>query len=498
MDQVKLPEIVWAFNGFATEIAKVDGVAIGHVALRGRPDYDDAYEVVLYNSEGEKNSWSGKPEPAATAYVGPEQDKARFLKMVEEALERGTPSDILTIMKGNRQHNRSFPERVRFNWGFHDGTGEAERAAVRGMEDHQDRAYANGYVRGVLAWKNLGYRPETSDEAWSTYQNHPIAGPATVKLPEASVDLDAAAQRIGDAMYALIPDGEVDVVVADDRQSVEIVRLIAGIEGCGDGTRAMKAAIELADTLGVRLTLTPDGSYYDDEKAAEARLQGFYARFGFVADARGAMARDCQRKLPETKPLRINVRQVSKELDDPEDQSVTGIYAVTFRVDDRQLSDAKRASIALDIFHAHQGIGCLDDFEIEVIDGGNNVIDQDPDHMDYSGSDDGDVEKISAEPVAGNELKLPTNDEGKLPLISVRKTVIQFTVLHDDGKDLSSLSLRDIAYECDEGGYVGGGLKVISNKALTRQQLDTEAANIGSDATFFDIDPDDAMPEQSK
>ena len=55
MDQVKLPEIVWASNGFATEIAKVDGIAIGHVALRGRPDYDDAYEVILYNSEGEKN-----------------------------------------------------------------------------------------------------------------------------------------------------------------------------------------------------------------------------------------------------------------------------------------------------------------------------------------------------------------------------------------------------------------------------------------------------------
>ena len=166
MDQVKLPEIVWASNSFATEIAKVDGIAIGHVALRGRPDYDDAYEVILYNSEGEKNSWSGKPDPAATAHVGPEQDKATFLKMVEEALERGTPSDVLTIMKRNGQRNGSFPERVRFNWGFHDGTAEAERAAVRDMEGHQDRAYAHGYVRGVLAWKNLGYRPETSDEAW--------------------------------------------------------------------------------------------------------------------------------------------------------------------------------------------------------------------------------------------------------------------------------------------------------------------------------------------
>ncbi|HGF4014043.1 hypothetical protein [Burkholderia vietnamiensis] len=195
MNQVKLPEIVWASNGFATEIAKVDGIAIGHVALRGRPDYDDAYEVILYNSEGEKNSWSGKPDPAATAHVGPEQDKATFLKMVEEALERGTPSDVLTIMKRNGQRNGSFPERVRFNWGFHDGTAEAERAAVRDMEGHQDRAYAHGYVRGVLAWKNLGYRPETSDEAWSAYQNHPVVGQATGKLPEVSVAAPASSPK---------------------------------------------------------------------------------------------------------------------------------------------------------------------------------------------------------------------------------------------------------------------------------------------------------------
>lgn len=96
----KLSEIVWEFNGFSTEVAKVNGVAIGHVALRGRPDYDDAYEVVLYNSGGEKDAASGKPLPAAIAHVGPEQDKAQFLKMIEEALKNGTPSDVLTALKG--------------------------------------------------------------------------------------------------------------------------------------------------------------------------------------------------------------------------------------------------------------------------------------------------------------------------------------------------------------------------------------------------------------
>lgn len=102
----KLSEIVWEFNGFSTEVAKINGIAIGHVSLRGRPDYDDAYEVVLYNSAGEKDAVSGKPLPAAVAHVGPEQDKAHFLKMVEEALKNGTPSDVLTALKGEAVSNK--------------------------------------------------------------------------------------------------------------------------------------------------------------------------------------------------------------------------------------------------------------------------------------------------------------------------------------------------------------------------------------------------------
>lgn len=73
-------------------------------------------------------------------------------------------------------------------------------------------------------------------------------------------------------------------------------------------------------------------------------------------------------------------------------------------------------------------------------------------------------------------------------LTNVRKTTIQFTVLHDDGKDLSSMPLVDIACECDDGTYVGGGLTVLSNVVLTREQLDVEAGKLGSDATFFGHD----------
>lgn len=109
--------------------------------------------------------------------------------------------------------------------------------------------------------------------------------------------------------------------------------------------------------------------------------------------------------MSEVRPLRINVRQVSKELDNHEDEGVAGIYSVIIDVDNDQLSDVTRASMALDIFHAHQGIECLEDFEIAVIDGENNVIDQDPDYVDYSASDDGDVEKISDRPIPLEKLK---------------------------------------------------------------------------------------------
>jgi hypothetical protein len=93
-----MPAISWAFDGIATEVATANAVAIGHVALRGRPDGDDAYEVVLYHSEGEESPASGRPGLAAIAHVGPEQGKATFLKMVEEALAHDTPSDVLSVM----------------------------------------------------------------------------------------------------------------------------------------------------------------------------------------------------------------------------------------------------------------------------------------------------------------------------------------------------------------------------------------------------------------
>ena len=94
--------------------------------------------------------------------------------MNTERTHRRFLMELKEVRKGMETSARdNFPDRVRFNWGFHDGSAEAERASVRDMDQHPDKAYANGYVRGVLAWKNLGYRPESSDNAWNAMQQLP-------------------------------------------------------------------------------------------------------------------------------------------------------------------------------------------------------------------------------------------------------------------------------------------------------------------------------------
>lgn len=99
------------------------------------------------------------------------------------------------------------------------------------------------------------------------------------------------------------------------------------------------------------------------------------------------------------KALRINVRQIVSEPESREDEGLAGVYAVHFKLEDiGAMTEQKRASIALDIFHRRQAIGCLDDFEIDVIDPDGKVVNQDERHEDYSYSDGGDVEKVSDTP----------------------------------------------------------------------------------------------------
>lgn len=96
--------------------------------------------------------------------------------------------------------------------------------------------------------------------------------------------------------------------------------------------------------------------------------------------------------------MQINARLIST-LSDREDAGTPGVYLVDFAPDVRTHPAPKLASIALDIFHSNVPIGAMDDFEITVIYGGATVAGRDPDHEDYSGSNDGSIEKISDHPM---------------------------------------------------------------------------------------------------
>lgn len=63
-----------------------------------------------------------------------------------------------------------FSDRVRFNWGFHDGRRDAQDGRVRKSRSKWDSEYAAGYERGVSAFEKLGERPALSDDAWNEYK----------------------------------------------------------------------------------------------------------------------------------------------------------------------------------------------------------------------------------------------------------------------------------------------------------------------------------------
>ncbi len=71
-----------------------------------------------------------------------------------------------------------FPDRVRFNWGYHDGVFDARRGLApmhnrNGIkdEDHFDQVYVAGVRAGMAAEKKApGASPATSNEAWWRYR----------------------------------------------------------------------------------------------------------------------------------------------------------------------------------------------------------------------------------------------------------------------------------------------------------------------------------------
>ncbi|MBK1901985.1 MULTISPECIES: hypothetical protein [Burkholderia] len=80
---------------------------------------------------------------------------------------------------------------------------------------------------------------------------------------------------------------------------------------------------------------------------------------------------------------------------------------------------------------------------------------------------------------------------GPVTLTNVRRSVVQFTVMHFGETNLSSLSLAQLVRECDVGECLSGTFGVVSSELLTRDQVDAESRKLGSDGAFF-LDEDDA------
>lgn len=82
-------------------------------------------------------------------------------------------------MKTNNKTER-FSDRVRFNWGFHDATLDAEEGwpdrtaivdgtGIRRPLPTDDAAYCEGYRRGQQSFAKLGRREESSEDAWNEF-----------------------------------------------------------------------------------------------------------------------------------------------------------------------------------------------------------------------------------------------------------------------------------------------------------------------------------------
>ena len=67
------------------------------------------------------------------------------------------------------------------------------------------------------------------------------------------------------------------------------------------------------------------------------------------------------------------------------------------------------------------------------------------------------------------------------------KAIIQVTVLSET--PIENVSLKDIAYQIEEGDSVGE-VKIMSHKEISSKAAAKEAIKLGSDPEFFCIDED--------
>ena len=97
--EMQLPEIVWE-TAFCKSVAKLNGLAVGHIKLRGRPDMTDCMEVALYRASSQPNLPLDSNFTDVQYVSSEETADRRFRKMAAAALAKGTPCALVTAVKG--------------------------------------------------------------------------------------------------------------------------------------------------------------------------------------------------------------------------------------------------------------------------------------------------------------------------------------------------------------------------------------------------------------
>lgn len=123
---------------------------------------------------------------------------------------------------------------------------------------------------------------------------------------------------ISDAIEAKYPDVSVDLY-GNPEKGYELSRIVVpeGKRGSGVGSKVMDDMINMADSQGAKISLTPDTSFGG---TSVARLKDFYKRFGFVENkgknkdfsTRNTMYREPQK--PSLPPARNEAEAMAKRI----------------------------------------------------------------------------------------------------------------------------------------------------------------------------------------
>lgn len=71
-----------------------------------------------------------------------------------------------------------------------------------------------------------------------------------------------------------------------------------------------------------------------------------------------------------------------------------------------------------------------------------------------------------------------------MKIAKITKTVLEITVLHEEGKDPCAMELHRLAYEVEEGGMMGI-VRRVSSEPVPPEKVADEEMDMGGDGTFF-------------